>query len=117
MVSEQDPQKDPEKDAMPIPERVRLVIALTEVNSRYLRGENRCAGVEIELACALACEKREGVSPELTRDIAELRERLNASGNALRAIEAEREWLEDALANYDSAASSAAKTRTPGDLQ
>lgn len=110
-------QKDPQQDAMPIPERVRLVIALTEVNSRYLRGENRCAGVEIELACALACEKREGASPQLTRDIAELRERLNASENALRAIEAEREWLEDALANYDSAASPAAKARTPGDLQ
>src|ERR1700694_5594606 len=88
---------------MPIPERVRLVIALTEVNSRYLRGENRCAGAEIELACALACEKREGATPDRTRDIAQLRERLIASENELQAIEAERDWLENELANFDTA--------------
>jgi hypothetical protein len=103
----------PPQNPMPIPERVRLVIALTEVNSRYLRGENRCAGAEIELACALACEKREGVTPERTRDIAQLRERLSASGNELLAIEAERDWLENELANFDTSMSS----REPGDWQ
>ncbi|MDN7180990.1 hypothetical protein M0D69_23940 [Caballeronia sp. SEWSISQ10-4 2] len=97
----------------PIPERVRLVIALTEVNSRYLRGENRCAGAEIELACALACEKREGATPDRTRDIAQLRERLRASENELLAIEAERDWLENELANFDTAESG----KQPGDLQ
>jgi hypothetical protein len=98
---------------MPIPERVRLVIALTEVNSRYLRGENRCAGAEIELACALACEKREGVTPERTRDIAQLRERLKASENELLAIEAERNWLENELANFDTTGSRG----QPGEMQ
>jgi hypothetical protein len=101
------------QDALPIPERVRLVIALTEANSRYLRGENRCAGVEIELACALACEKREGASPERSQDIAQLRERLSASEAALQAIETERNWLEHELANFDSTASG----RQPGGLQ
>ena len=103
----------PQQNPMPIPERVRLVIALTEVNSRYLRGENRCAGAEIELACALACEKREGATPDRTRDIAQLRARLDASENELLAIEAERDWLENELANFDTADSS----RKPGDFQ
>ena len=102
-----------QQNPMPIPERVRLVIALTEVNSRYLRGENRCAGAEIELVCALACEKREGTTPDRTRDIVQLRARLNASENELLAIEAERDWLENELANFDTAESS----RKPGDLQ
>ena len=102
-----------QQNSMPIPERVRLVIALTEVNSRYLRGENRCAGAEIELACALACEKREGATPDRTRDIAELRERLDASENELLAIEAERDWLENELANFDMAQSG----KKPGDWQ
>lgn len=93
----------PQQNSMPIPERVRLVIALTEVNSRYLRGENRCAGAEIELACALACEKREGTTPDRTRDIEQLRARLNASENELLAIQAERDWLENELANFDTA--------------
>ncbi len=103
----------PPQDSPPIPERVRLVIALTEVNSRYLRGENRCAGAEIELACALACEKREGVTPDRTRDIAQLRERLSASESELLAIEAERAWLEDELANFDNAEPG----KKPGALQ
>jgi hypothetical protein len=102
-----------QQNPMPIPERVRLVIALTEVNSRYLRGENRCAGAEIELACALACEKHEGATPERTRDIAQLRERLSASESELLAIEAERDWLENELANFDTTGSG----KQPGDLQ
>ena len=101
------------QNATPIPERVRLVIALTEVNSRYLRGENRCAGAEIELACALACEKREGTTPERTRDIAQLRVRLSAFETELMAVEAERDWLENALANFDTAGSGS----KPGDWQ
>jgi chromosome segregation ATPase len=90
---------------MPIPGRVQLVIALTEVNSHHLRGENRRAGAEIELECALASEKREGASPDRTRHIAQLRERLTAAESALQAIESERERLEDELANFDTAAS------------
>jgi hypothetical protein len=101
-----------QQNPMPIPERVRLVIALTEVNSRYLRGENRCAGAEIELACALACEKHEGATPDRTRDIAQLRERLSVSEKELQAIEAERDWLENELANFDTAGSD----KQPGDL-
>jgi hypothetical protein len=102
-----------QQDSMPIPERVRLVIALTEVNSRYLRGENRCAGAEIELACALACEQREGATPERTQDIVQLRARLDASENELLAIEAERDWLENELANFDTAGPS----KKPGEWQ
>jgi len=78
-----------------------------------LRGENRCAGAEIELACELACEKREGTTPDRTRNIVQLRARLDASENELLAIEAERDWLENELANFDTVES----TRKSGDLQ
>jgi hypothetical protein len=95
-----------ERDAASLFERMRLVIALTEVNSHHLRGESRRAGAEIELACALACETRDGVSPETTSHIEQLRERLGEAENALRAIESERERLANELARLDSRASS-----------
>jgi hypothetical protein len=94
-----------ERDAASLFERMRLVIALTEVNSRHLRGESRRAGAEIELACALACEERDGVSSEGTAQIEQLRERLGAAESALRAIESERERLANELAELDNRAS------------
>jgi hypothetical protein len=97
----------------PIPERIRLVIALTEVNSRYLRGENRCAGAEIELACALAYGKREGATTDHAMDIPRLQAQLNERNAELQAIEVERDWLENELVNFDSVES----RNTSGDLQ
>jgi hypothetical protein len=90
-----------QQDVMPLFERMRLVIALTEVNSHHLRGESRRAGAEIELACALASEQRDGVSPDGTRNIAQLRERLSDAERALQAIESERARLEE-LVNLDA---------------
>jgi septal ring factor EnvC (AmiA/AmiB activator) len=87
---------------MPLFERMRLVIALTEVNSRHLRGESRRAGAEIELACALVSEKRDGASNDGTRDIAQLRARLSDAEHELRSIEFERAQLEGELANLDA---------------
>jgi septal ring factor EnvC (AmiA/AmiB activator) len=92
-----------QRNATPFFERMRLVIALTEVNSHHLRGESRRAGAEIELACAVACEKRDGVSSDRTRNIAQLRQYLYDAERALRAIESERAQLEAELANLDSA--------------
>jgi hypothetical protein len=91
----------PTPNAMPLFERMRLVIALTEVNSRHLRGESRRAGAEIELACALAREKRDGPSPDGMRSVAQLREQLSDAERALQAIEFERALLEDELADLD----------------
>lgn len=95
-----------ERDAASLFEHMRLVIALTEVNSHHLRGESRRAGAEIELACALACEECDGVSPEGTALIAQLRERFGEAESALRAIESERERLANELAQLDRRASS-----------
>lgn len=95
-----------ERDAASLFERMRLVIALTEVNSRHLRGESRRAGAEIELACALACETRDGVSSEAALQVEQLRERLGEVESALRAIESERERLANELAQLDGRASS-----------
>ena len=79
-----------QQDAMRLFERMRLVIALTEVNSHHLRGESRRAGAEIELACALACEKRDGVSPDGTRNIAQLQAQTET-----RVLIGERDgWIE-----------------------
>jgi hypothetical protein len=102
-----------ERDAAWLFERMHLVIALTEVNSRHLRGESRRVGAEIELACALACEERDGVSPEGAAYIEQLRGRLCEAESALRAIESDRDRLANELAHLDSRASSG----TQGDWQ
>ncbi|WP_241496014.1 hypothetical protein [Paraburkholderia monticola] len=95
-----------ERDAALQFERMRLVIALTEVNSRHLRAESRRAGADIELAWALAAEQRDGVSPEGTANIARLRERLDEAESGLREIESDRERLADELLRLESRASS-----------
>lgn len=95
-----------ERAASSLFERMRLIIALTEGNSRHLRGESRRAGAEIELACALAHEERDGVSAQGAAHIEQLRERLGEAESALRSIESDRERLANELANLDSRASS-----------
>lgn len=94
------------RDAASLFERMHLIIALTEVNSRHLRGESRRAGAEIELACALACLEHNGVSPEGAAHIEQLRERLGEAESELRAIESDRERLAKELTDLDSLASS-----------
>ena len=91
--------------ALPLTECIRLVIALTEVNSRHLRADARRGGAEIELQRALDDEARDGASPSQTVIIGELRERLAAADDEIRAIDAEHEQLEDALINLDKAVS------------
>ncbi|WP_233801510.1 hypothetical protein [Paraburkholderia sp. HP33-1] len=98
-----------ERDAASLFERMHLVIALTEVNSRHLRGESRRAGAQIELACALASAERDGVSQEGAAYIEQLRERLDEAECALRAIESERDRLANELAHLDCRASSGAQ--------
>ena len=85
----------------PIPDRVRLVIALTEVNSRHLRSEARRGGAEIELERALEDERLHGPTPVLLARIAEMQSRLSAADAEARTIEAERDWLEQALTHFD----------------
>ena len=85
----------------PIPDRVRLVIALTEVNSRHLRSEARRGGAEIELERALEDERLQGPTPVLLARIAEMQSRMSAADAEARRIEAERDWLEQALTHFD----------------
>lgn len=87
-----------------IPERVRLVIALTEINSRHLRSETRRAGAEIELESALEDARRTGVSLPLSAGIVGLQARLAIANSEAQAIEAERTWLEQALVHFDDIA-------------
>ena len=88
-------------EAAAIPDRVRLVIALTEVNSRHLRSETRRAGAEIELERALEDQRRHGTSAALTARIVDLQGRFAIANGEAEAIEAERAWLEDALVHFD----------------
>ena len=85
----------------PIPDRVRLVIALTEVNSRHLSSEARRGGAEIELERALEDERLQGPTPVLLARIAEMQSRMSAADAEARMIEAERDWLEQALTHFD----------------
>ncbi len=85
----------------PIPDRVRLVIALTEVNSRHLRSGARRGGAEIELERALDDERAHGPTPVRLARIVEMQSRLSAADAEARTIEAERDWLEQALTHFD----------------
>ena len=85
----------------PIPDRVRLVIALTEVNSRHLRNGARRGGAEIELEGVLEDERLHGPTPVLLARIVEMQSRLGAADAEARMIEAERNWLEQALTHFD----------------
>ena len=85
----------------PIPDRVRLVIALTEVNSRHLSSEARRGGAEIELERALQDERLQGPTAVLLACIAEMQSRMSAADAEARTIEAERDWLEQALTHFD----------------
>lgn len=85
-----------------IPERVRLVIALTEANSRHLSGESRRAGLEVMLAGATGDAAHPGEPAERTRRIALLREDMAAAEAKLAEIEAERERLYAALEALDA---------------
>ena len=85
----------------PIPDRVRLVIALTEVNSRHLRSGARRGGAEIVLERALEDERLHGPTPVLLARSAEMQSRMNAADAEASTIEAERNWLEQALTHFD----------------
>jgi hypothetical protein len=88
----------------PISERVRLVIALTQINSDHLRSESRLAGAEIELEGALAASSPETRTSQQWLDIELLREQLRDASEALRVLEAERARLMAALAEVEAAA-------------
>jgi len=90
-------------DDHPIPERVRLVIALTEVNSRHLSGESRRNGLEIVLARVLEDAARAAAPAGLAERMAMLREDLAVAEAALALIEEERARLYAALDALDGA--------------
>ena len=81
----------------PIPDRVRLVIALTEVNSRHLRSEARRGGAEIELERALEDERLHGPTPVLLARIAEMQARSDESHCSTKpvryALEMNKGWF------------------------
>jgi len=88
----------------PISERVRLVIALTQINSDHLRSQSRAAGVEIELEGALAASPPEARTSQQCLNIEMLRERLHEANESMRALEEERARLTAALADLEAAA-------------
>jgi hypothetical protein len=92
-----------QRRAVAVEQRMRLVIALTEINSRHLSAEGKRAGAEIELLGALEEQASGGLSADLSARIDTLRERLAAADSELRGLEAERGRLDLALADFDQA--------------
>ena len=88
--------------AGPIPPRIRLVIALTEVNSRHLGGATRVAAAEIELERALEDGRLGLAGPALADHRKRLQQQLDEARHTLLVLEAERDWLEQELANFDT---------------
>lgn len=92
--------------AQPLPgliqRRLRLVLALTEVNSRHLSGEMRLAAADIELERALEDGRQGLASPALAGRRTLLQQQLDDARRALLSVEAERSWLEQELTNFDT---------------
>jgi hypothetical protein len=86
----------------PIPPRIRLVIALTEVNSRHLGGQTRVAAAEIELERALEDGRQGQDGPALEGHRKQLQHQLDEARHELLVLDAERDWLEQELANFDT---------------
>lgn len=82
-------------------ERLRLIEALTEVNSRHLLGERHCAGAEIALFAALEQETRDGASAELSAHISTLRRTLDVAVHEQAQLADTRTQLEQALSKLD----------------
>jgi hypothetical protein len=97
----------------PIPPRIRLVIALTEVNSRHLGGQTRVAAAEIELERALEDGRLGLDGPALASHRQRLQQQLDKARHELLVLDAERDWLEQALADFDTETPQA----SPGDCQ
>lgn len=95
------PASAPAAAPNPIPDRVRLVIALTQINSRHLSSEARRGGAEIELERALLDQRHGGSTVPSPALIAQLQARMAEADAETRTIEAEREWLEQALTHFD----------------
>lgn len=101
MISEHQPPSLPG----PIPQRVRLVIALTEVNSRHLRAETRVAAADIELEHALQDRSAGAAGMDgctMDERCEQLQQQHAAERRALQAIETERAWLEQELTDFDN---------------
>ena len=87
----------------PVPERVRLVIELTRINSEHLRSKSRFAGVEIELEGALAEGRPDARTSQQRLRIETLRDQLWEADRSLCALEEERARLEEKLVNLEAA--------------
>jgi hypothetical protein len=82
-------------------ERLRLIEALTDVNSRHLLGERHCAGAEIALFAALERETRDGASTALCTQISALRRALDVALHEQAQLADARTQLEQALSDLD----------------
>jgi hypothetical protein len=92
--------------------RVRVIIALTEVNSRHLSAEGRRGGAEIELQEALDHEAQDSSSPDLADRVRFLRHRLEAADAELRTLEVQRARLDRQLSELDGTAPGRAERGT-----
>jgi hypothetical protein len=97
----------------PIPPRIRLVIALTETHSRHLSAQTRVAAAEIELERSME-DGRLGLNdPAREAQRKQLQQQFDKARDELRVLDAERDWIEQELANFDTEPQQA----SPGDRQ
>ena len=78
-------------------EHLRLVTAITKINSEHLLAMGRRGGAEIELTRALEDMAASGAAGDEGPQILALRHRLAAAEDDLLAMEQERARLNDAL--------------------
>lgn len=90
-------------------ERHEIVLRIIDANSRRLRSENELNGLDIERRVAERDLSADPENVELVARLADLTNTVAALQDDRKRIEAERDWLDQALADLDSASSRAAQ--------
>lgn len=82
--------------------RFRLIEKLMDVNSRQLRCDSALAGADIELARLRRDAAVAGAPPELADQVEAQAQRHAALEGQRQRLVVEREWLDAALAEFDT---------------
>lgn len=86
----------------PMLERHKIVVAIIELNSQQLRCDSAAAGLDVERLTAEREFERSGETPETRAAMDEIAKRTAAIEEKKRKLQVEREWLEQALQEFDA---------------
>lgn len=92
--------------------RHEVVVRIIEANSKALRLTNEINGLDIQRSDAQRQLKRAAPADELDVALTAIQQRMNDLEEQRRKLEIEKEWLEEALANFDDPSSSGSRSKS-----